>query len=239
MTPSVPRSHSTAIAGPSRTADNKRKSAHAAVSIHSDDDSVQEVRTKSNKRTGGATVKRRRKEDDQDDPEDTREEVEDKRTRRRREELEEESVVEEVQEVVPPLGKKGRGDSRKPASRTGKGEPKVNGGSRGVTSTTATAKGKGKAKASRQDIAIDLEEVELVDLDEEGIRAEVEGIANAINSVQRSGKQATSRAMQVSRTERDDENSPLKEQLRQVCRLLSQKPICVLTLARQMPTLRT
>lgn len=219
MTPSVPRN--TSVAGPSRTADNKRKGAHAPVSVHSDDDSVQEVRTKNNKRTGGATVKRRRKEDEHDDPEDTQEEVGDMRRRRRREELEEESVVEEVQEVVP-LGKRGRGDSRKPVSRAGKGEPKVNGGSRGVTSTAATTKGKGKAKASRQDIAIDLEEVALVDLDEEGIRAEVEGIANAINSVQRSGRQTTSRSMQVSRTERDD--SPLKEQLRQVCRLLSQSP---------------
>jgi len=227
MTPSVPRTHS-AVAGPSRTVDNKRKGVHAPVSIYSDDDEVQEVRTKNNKRTTGATVKRRRKEERQDDPEDAREEVEDKKGRRRQEEveLEEESAVEEVQEVVPPA-KKGRGDL-KPASRTGTSELKANGGSRRVTpGTAATAKGKGKAKASRHDNAMDVEEVELVDLDED-IRAEVEGIANAINSVQRSGKQATSRVKQVSRSEKDDENSPLREQLRQV-RLTLQNPyVCSL-----------
>jgi len=212
-TPARKRPPSTNTAGPSRV--NKGKAANAPLSIHSDDDDIQEVpKGKGGKRSTrsatGTLNRKRKKDDDPEEPEDVQSEHETKKSRNRRdgEENEEGSGLEDqIQEVPPPAAtKRGRGGSRKPTSRSGKGEGLVNGTARGV-------KGKGKTKAKVP--IIDLIELESLDIEEEDARAEVENLANVINASLRPPKQGNTRTKQDFRGA-DDECTRLREQLQQV-----------------------
>jgi len=159
----------------------------------------------------GSLNRKRKKDDDPEELEDVQSEYETKKSRNRRDEEENEEgsgLEDQVQEVLPPTAtKRTRGGSRKPTSRSEKGEGVVNGTARGV-------KGKGKTKAKTVPI-IDLVDLESLDMEEEDARGEVENLANVINASLRPPKQGNSRTKQDSRGA-DDECARLREQLQQV-----------------------
>ena len=217
---------STSTAGPS-LAVTRGKAANAPLSIHSDDDDIQEVpNVKSGKRViRGATAtgtanRKRKKDDDPEVVEDVQSEHETKKRRSRRVRegnVEESGLEEQVQEVPPPtVAKRTRGGSRKPTSRSGKGEATING-------TAKVVKGKAKGKTVA---VIDLDEI---DIEEEDARTQVENLANVINASLRPPKHTrTKQTSQGSDNGVDDECARLREQLQQVyVRFMINRPTCI------------
>ena len=197
-------------AGPSRAV-NKQKAENALLSIHSDDDDMQQV----SKVKGGnhgiqgptATGRSNQKRKQVDDPQSEHE------TKKRRNS----GLEEQVEEVLPPAAaKRDHVSSRKVTSRSGKGEGTIN----------ETAGGEGKTKAKTVSV-IDLNQVELLDIEEDA-RAEAENLASLTNSSRRLPKQGNTQTKQSFSWGRDDECARLHDQLQQVRFLWSNCPTCIL-----------
>lgn len=197
------------VAGPSRSSINHKRKAGGHVFVGSEDGGVEESKLGKNNRRKGATERRRRKEAEDEEVEEVEAENEERKRWSRRGEVEvdkdESEGEDEVQEIAPPP-KKARGGS---TSRSGSVRKlTTNGNTRG----TPAIKGKGRAKPSssivkRKDDTMDMDEVEVMEVDEEDVHAEVDKVFHAALREKH--------ALQLEKLE-NEEISRLREHLQQV-----------------------